>query len=78
VADDGRGIPIDLAERVFLPRERGPVDGRGAGLGLAIAKGIVEAHGGTIGLEPVAFGTSVVVALPAEPAADDTADAIRW
>ncbi len=67
VADDGRGIPIDLAERVFLPRERGPAEGRGAGLGLAIARGIVEAHGGTIALEPVPTGTCVVVTLPVEP-----------
>jgi signal transduction histidine kinase/ABC-type multidrug transport system ATPase subunit len=78
VVDDGRGIPVDLAERVFLPRERGPVDGRGAGLGLAIAKGIVEAHGGAIDLEPVALGTSVVVVLPAEPVADDATEAVRW
>ena len=78
VADDGRGIPVDLAGKVFLPRERGPVDGRGAGLGLAIAKGIVEAHGGAIDLEPVALGTSVVVVLPAEPAPDDTTEAVRW
>ena len=77
VVDDGRGIPVDLAERAFLPRERGPVDGRGAGLGLAIAKGIVEAHGGTIGLEQVRVGTSVVVTLPAEPAGDE-AEAVRW
>jgi signal transduction histidine kinase len=67
VADDGPGIPQDLAERVFLPHERGVTSAPGAGLGLAIARGIVDAHGGTITLEPVAGGTSVAVILPVEP-----------
>ena len=56
VTDDGPGIPRDLAERVFLPHERGMTSAPGAGLGLAIARGIVDAHGGTITLEPVAGG----------------------
>jgi signal transduction histidine kinase/ABC-type multidrug transport system ATPase subunit len=67
VADDGPGIPADRAERVFLPHERATAEGPGAGLGLAIARGIVEAHGGTIGLERVARGASVLVTLPVEP-----------
>ena len=68
VADDGPGIAQDLAERVFLPHERGLTSAPGAGLGLAIARGIVDAHLGTIGLEPVGRGTSVAVVLPVEPA----------
>jgi signal transduction histidine kinase len=67
VSDDGPGIPRDLAERVFLPHERGATSAPGAGLGLAIARGLVDAHGGTITLEPVAGGTSVAVTLPVEP-----------
>jgi signal transduction histidine kinase/ABC-type multidrug transport system ATPase subunit len=67
VADDGPGIPGTLADRVFLPHERGTAPTTGAGLGLAIARGIVDAHGGTIGLEPSERGTTVVVALPIEP-----------
>ena len=70
VIDDGPGIPGERAESVFLPHERG-AEGPGAGLGLAIARGIVEAHGGTIGLEAVASGTSVLVTLPVEPASQD-------
>jgi signal transduction histidine kinase len=67
VIDDGLGIPWQHAERVFLPHERGASPGPGAGLGLAIARGITEAHGGDIRLEPVPAGTCVVVVLPVEP-----------
>jgi signal transduction histidine kinase len=68
VTDDGAGIPEELGERVFLPHERGAAAGPGVGLGLAIAKGIVEAHGGRIGLAAVEKGTAVEVVIPVEPA----------
>jgi signal transduction histidine kinase len=50
VSDDGPGIPEEFAPRVFdkffrVPMPEGPT---GAGLGLAIAKEVVEAHRGTI------------------------------
>jgi PAS domain S-box-containing protein len=53
VSDTGVGIPPENLARIFVRGFRG--DGReaGLGLGLAIAKGIVEAHGGTIGVESV-------------------------
>jgi two-component system sensor histidine kinase KdpD len=47
--DRGPGLPPGLEHRVFERFFRGPHESaRGAGLGLAICKGIVEAHGGTI------------------------------
>jgi signal transduction histidine kinase len=49
VADDGAGIPRALATRVFLPHERGVTSAAGAGLGLAIARGLVEAQGAASG-----------------------------
>jgi signal transduction histidine kinase len=67
VSDDGPGLGPDAAERLFLPHERGSAQGPGAGLGLAIARGIVRAHSGTICLEPTVKGTTVLVALPLEP-----------
>lgn len=53
VIDRGRGIPREHHAGLFEPfyRIRWDNDEPGAGLGLAIAKGIVEAHNGTIGLE---------------------------
>jgi len=66
VADTGSGIADDDRERVFeaffqagASRTNGS-----AGLGLAISRAIVEAHGGRIWLEPSAAGTSVRFTLP--------------
>jgi two-component system, OmpR family, sensor histidine kinase KdpD len=52
VADRGPGLPPDAAERVFEKFYRGGRGaGPGAGLGLAICRGFVEAHGGRIWAE---------------------------
>ncbi len=63
VADDGPGIPdgVDVFERFV----RGPhAQGGGVGLGLAIAKGIVEAHGGSIAVDARERGAAFRIALP--------------
>ena len=68
VRDDGRGMPPELAAAPFEPGRR-PSPSRksaGAGLGLSIAKGIVQAHGGTIELIPQTAGTCFNVSLPVE------------
>jgi K+-sensing histidine kinase KdpD len=49
VSDQGRGIAAADADRLFEPFVRGQ-DSRGSGIGLAICRSIVEAHGGTIGV----------------------------
>ena len=71
VTDDGPGISLASAEELFLPWHRGPATpGRtrsGAGLGLSIARGIVDAHGGSVSIEPAAAGTTFLVRLPVEP-----------
>ena len=67
VVDQGPGIPEPERERLFEPffrREDG--SGGGVGLGLAIARGFVEANGGEIGVESVpGQGTTFVVSFPA-------------
>jgi signal transduction histidine kinase len=67
VADTGGGVAPDQRERVFEPFYRADAARRdpGAGLGLAIARAIVEAHGGAIWLEDAPVGTRVRFRLPA-------------
>ena len=68
VADTGGGIAADERDRVFEPFFRGgaqaarPADG--AGLGLAISRAIVEAHGGRIWLADAPVGTAVRFSVP--------------
>ena len=68
VADSGPGIAQDERERVFNPFFQGGdriarSDG-GAGLGLAISRAIIEAHGGRIWLADGELGTTVRFRLP--------------
>ena len=49
VQDTGRGLSDEEQERAFEPYYRG--QGGGAGLGLTIARAIVQAHGGQMGIE---------------------------
>lgn len=66
VADTGRGIaPADLARLFDAPRVTPARRDGGLGLGLAISKGIVEAHGGALEVESaVGRGTTFRFALP--------------
>jgi signal transduction histidine kinase len=68
IADTGDGIAPAERDRVFEPFFRGGADTArtraGAGLGLAISRAIVEAHGGRIWLAESASGTRVRFSLP--------------
>jgi len=69
VKDNGLGIPIDQQERIFTKFFRAAnamkIDTEGSGLGLFIAKNIVEAHGGRIWFESKeGEGTTFYFALP--------------
>jgi signal transduction histidine kinase len=66
VRDTGAGIEPEQLERIF-DRFYKSAESRGAGLGLAIAKQLVEAHGGRISATSVAReGTTIRFTLPAE------------
>jgi signal transduction histidine kinase len=67
VADTGAGIPREDRERLFEPFVRGKTGGEhdtGAGLGLALSRAIVEAHGGQIWLADSEAGTRVRFVIP--------------
>ena len=69
VSDECGGIAADDIDRVFEVAFRGtqartPEPDGGAGLGLAIARGIVDAHKGRIGAENVGPGCRFTIALP--------------
>ena len=67
VSDDGPGIPPPFLPRLFERFSRAEQASRvpGTGIGLAISKGLVEAHGGQIWAESIeSLGTRIAFTLP--------------
>lgn len=82
VSDQGQGIPPAHRDRIFDSFYR--ADGRlsravpGAGLGLAICKGFVHAHGGQIWLEDTPSGAAITFSLPfGEPDEPEQTDMVE-
>ena len=72
VSDEGRGVPAERLPHLFrkfawIDDEEERTGHEGAGLGLAVCRGIVEAHGGHISAESAGpgFGTQITFTLPA-------------
>jgi signal transduction histidine kinase len=69
VANSGPALPASVLQSMFRPFWQAGRDRRGAGLGLAICRSIVEAHGGTIWAEPAAGQrVRVCFVIPRQPA----------
>jgi signal transduction histidine kinase len=65
VTDTGPGMPPELLETIFEPFERGDTRREGSGLGLAVVKGVMDAHGGAVALETKPEGgLRAVLSLP--------------
>jgi len=80
VSDRGPGLPLGSEARIFEKFFRGGAPGiPGAGLGLAICRGVVEAHGGTISATSrdgggAVFAISLPLASPPVMQSDGDAD----
>jgi two-component system nitrogen regulation sensor histidine kinase GlnL len=72
VADNGRGVPEDLAERIFLPLVSGRAEG--SGLGLALAQQVAREHGGSLGYRSRPGHTVFTLLLPVMEVEDAAAD----
>ena len=71
VRDTGDGIVADHLPRVFEMFHKGDGEGAGLGIGLAVVKGLVELHGGSVDARSAGagLGSEFVVTLPSGPAA---------
>ena len=65
VRDDGEGLDPDRLEELLRPFGRGHDDRRRFGLGLALVRDVLEAHGGTLGVESSpGHGANWIISLP--------------
>jgi signal transduction histidine kinase len=67
VSDEGKGVPEDQVQQLFVPFSRTSTHTDSSGLGLAISRRIAEAHGGTLDYRPAENGRghAFVLELPA-------------
>jgi len=70
IEDTGVGIPADALPWIFEPYRQAHAPRKGTGLGLAVVKGLVEAHGGTVGVRSeLGTGSCFTVTIPKAPVA---------
>lgn len=60
LADNGPGVPERIRNRVFEPFFTTKPQGVGTGIGLAVSRGLIESHGGTLTLAPAEPGVGAV------------------
>ena len=73
IVDDGRGVPAELAEQVFLPLVSGRAEG--SGLGLALAQQVAREHGGSLAYRSRPGHTVFTLLLPLPSTHEDEAPA---
>jgi len=75
-SDTGEGIPEENLSRIFEPFFTTKEIGKGTGLGLATSYGIIESHGGKIGVRSrLGQGATFTIELPVHPEENVTAEA---
>ncbi|BCT92290.1 two-component system sensor protein [Lysobacter helvus] len=72
IVDDGRGVPEELAERIFLPLVSGHA--AGSGLGLALAQQVAREHRGSLAYRSRPGHTVFTLLLPSWTAAEEGTD----
>jgi CheY-like chemotaxis protein len=77
VTDNGPGVPPDVLPRIFEPFFTTKKVGEGTGLGLSVSYGIIQQHGGRLGVESEPGRTVFTIELPAVSAASGTPAAER-
>ena len=80
IIDNGTGMPEDVKEQIFTPFFTTKERGKGTGLGLPIALGIVQSHGGAIAIDSApGKGTRVEIYMPVseKPAAIQATPAVE-
>jgi signal transduction histidine kinase len=71
VTDTGPGIPPHIIDRAFEPWVTTKPLGEGSGIGLAIVRDVLRAHGGTVSAYNGDTGATFVLDLPADQAAHE-------
>lgn len=64
ITDNGAGIPVEIRDKIMQPFFTTKEIGKGTGLGLSVAKGIIEAHHGSLHLDSQSPETRFVITLP--------------
>lgn len=74
VRDSGPGVPKELEDKIFSPFFTTKTVGQGAGLGLSVARSVVQEHRGDLRLDRRICHSCFVISLPAAPKIPTQAD----